>query len=90
MVVGKSVRDGRRKLEEELVDLLLRPRVQPRLLAHVEHGGGVADEAEDLGRDQTVVQHDVRRLHEAQRLERQQFTRAAARPHQRDPANGAA
>ena len=55
------------------MDLILRPRVQPRLLAHVEHGGLRADEREDLGRDQPVVQHQIRLLHQPQRLDSEQL-----------------
>lgn len=73
---------GGRKVQHERVDLLLRPRVQARLLAYVQHRRVLVHEREDLRRDQPVVQQQVGRLHETQRLHGKQLDVSRADAHQ--------
>ena len=81
--------DGRAaagETEEHLLDLVLRARVEARLLPHVQHVRVGGDEVQDRGRDEAVVHHHVRSLHQMVRLERQQPRVAGTRADEVDAA----
>ena len=50
---------GAGERHEQVVDLLLGPRVQALGLADVDHPGAGVHQCEDLGGDEPVVEHDV-------------------------------
>ncbi|CDF38351.1 unnamed protein product, partial [Chondrus crispus] len=62
----------RRERAQQHVDLLLRARVEARLLAHVHHRRPRVDVRQDRRRHQPVVQNHVRARHQRHRTQRQQ------------------
>ena len=62
-----------RMLNDQIVDVVLRGRNTETLFTHIDHDRLTAGQFEDVRRNQTVVDYNVRLIQRLTSLERQQF-----------------